>query len=118
MFSCYEKCVWDRERTEKVRQELMRFNELLGLMRGKLVAGERTYQELFAGLAPEELAGLNHKEVQCKLAEQLDDLTPLKQAVTEMRFGARELEKGFSELSGIIAETPDSSDEEGEGASR
>jgi predicted nuclease with TOPRIM domain len=99
-----------RERTEKVRQEIMRLNELLGLMRGKLARGERAYEELFAGLTSKETAGLNHKEVQWLVAEQLEDLTPLKDAVSMLRFDARELEKAFAELHGIIEQTPDAMD--------
>ena len=97
----------DSERTEKVRQELMRLHELLALMRSKLGAGERAYEELFAGFAPDEIAELKHKDLQWKLAERLADLEPLRQAVSWMRFEARELEKAFAELDAIIAATPD-----------
>jgi hypothetical protein len=100
--------VSDRERTEKVRQEIMRFDELLGIMRGRLAEGERAYEALFAGFTAEEREGMKHKDLQWKLAEQIDDLTPLKRAVSQMRFGARELEKAFEELYDIIASTPDS----------
>ncbi len=88
----------------------MRLNELLGLMRGKLADGEHAYAALFAGLGKEDTAGLNHKEVQWKVAEQLDDLTPLKEAVGKLRFDSRELEKAFAELYDIIVRTPDSMD--------
>lgn len=98
----------DRERTEKVRQEIMRFNEILGLMRARLAQGERAYQELFAGFSAEEAAATHHKELQRKVAEQLEDLTPLRDAVSKLRFDARELEKASAELYDIIAHTPDS----------
>lgn len=97
----------DRERTEKVRQELMRLNELLGIMRGRLTDGERAYAELFTGLSPEQSATMNHKQQQWEVAERFEDLQPLKDIVSALRFGARELEKGFAELGGIIESTPD-----------
>ncbi len=97
----------DRERTEKVRQELMRLNELLGLMRGKLVEGERAYAELFTGFPADTVSSLKHKDLQWQLAEQLADLTALKQTVGTLRFDARELEKAFAELYTIIDQTPD-----------
>ena len=100
----------DRERTEKVRQELMRYNELLGIMRGRLADGQRAYEELFAGFLPDEMATTKHKDLQWKLAEQMDDLTPLAQAVSQLRFDARELEKAFAELHAIIDATPDLTD--------
>jgi hypothetical protein len=97
----------DQERTEKVRQEVMRLNELLGIMRRKLADGELAYAELFASFTSDESATMNHKDLQWKLAEQMDDLSPLKQIVSKMRFDARELEKAFAELYDIVAMTPD-----------
>lgn len=97
----------DQERTEKVRQEIMRLNELLGIMRGKLADGERAYDALFAGFTPDESAAMNHKNLQWKLAEQMEDLTSLKQVVSKLRFDARELEKAFAELYDIVVMTPD-----------
>jgi hypothetical protein len=97
----------DREHTEKVRQEIMRFNELLGIMRGHLTAGERAYDALFAAFTPEERDATKHKDLQWKLAEQMHDLTPLERAVSNMRFASRELEKAFEELYDIIAATED-----------
>lgn len=96
----------DPERTEKVRQELMRFSELLGIMRNRLADGERAYDALFACIPPDERARMKHKDLQWNLAEQMDDLTPLAQEVSTMRFAARELEKGFAELHAIISATP------------
>lgn len=88
----------------------MRFNELLGLMRGKLAEGERAYLSLFSGFSQNEIATTNHKDLQWKLAEQLDDLGLLEESVAKMRFDARELEKAFAELGGIIARTPGAMD--------
>jgi hypothetical protein len=99
-----------RERTEKVRQQLMRLNELLGQMRGRLAEGERAYQVLFASIAKEETDGLNHKEVQWKVAERLDDLTPLSETVGMLRFSSREQEKAFAELHEIIERTASAMD--------
>ena len=100
----------DLERTEKVRQELMRFNELLGIMRNRLADGEQAYSLLYAGIPPHERERTNHKDLQWKLAEQLDDLTPLAQATSMMRFATRELEKAFAELHAIISATPPAAD--------
>lgn len=100
----------DRERTEKVRQEVMRLNELLGIMRRKLADGELAYAALFAGIPPAESAAMHHKDLQWKLAEQMDDLSPLKEIVSKLRFEARELEKAFAELYDIVAMTPDEMD--------
>ena len=100
----------DQERTEKVRQEVMRLNELLGIMRRQLADGERAYDALFAGFTPDESAAMKHKDLQWKLAEQMDDLSPLKEIVSKLRFEARELEKAFAELYDIVAMTPDAMD--------
>lgn len=99
-----------RERSEKVRQQIMRLNELLGLWRSKLLAGERAYDELFSGLDPEETRDLHSKERQWRLAEQLQDLSPLADAVGALRFDARELERAFAELQAIILHTPNDED--------
>jgi hypothetical protein len=64
--------------------------------------GDRAYNALFASFTPQEIEAIKHKDLQWKLAEQLDDLTELKRAVSKMRFAARELEKGFEELYDII----------------
>lgn len=100
----------DNEHTEKVRQEIMRFNELLGIMRGHLSSGERAYDALFASFTPEERENTKHKDLQWKLAEQMSDLTPLERAVSNMRFASRELEKAFEELYDIIATTEEISE--------
>jgi hypothetical protein len=92
-----------REQVEKVRQEIMRFRELLDLMRIDLETGERAYKKLFAGLSADEIAGLKEKDVQWKLAETMvNDLTPLSDAVIETRFNARNLERSFEELYDVI----------------
>jgi hypothetical protein len=71
-----------------------------------VAAGERAYEELFTDLAPEDRARLGHKDLQWKAAEQLSDLSPLRQAVAQLRFDTREMEKAFAELYDIIAATP------------
>lgn len=96
----------DHEDIEKVRQEIMRFRELLNIMRQKLESGERAYNKLFSNFSPEEMQGIKEKDLQWKLAEQIiDDLSPLEKAVMQSRFDARELEKAFEELYDIIAAT-------------
>jgi hypothetical protein len=91
---------------EKVRQEIMRFKELLGVMRGNLEDGERTYAKLFADFSAEEMAGTKEKDLQWKLAERMvDDVSVLGTSAGQMRFRARNLERAFEELQDIIAAT-------------
>jgi hypothetical protein len=93
----------DPEEIEKVRQEIMRFRELLNIMRQRLENGERAYSQLFSNFSVEEMQGVKEKDLQWKLAEEIiDDLSPLRKAVMTARFDARELEKAFEELYDII----------------
>lgn len=93
----------NHERTEKVRQEIMRFRELLTIMRERLNRAERRYADLFAGLPTNEVAGLKEKDLQWKAAESLlADDSALGKAVLQARFDARELERAFEELYDII----------------
>jgi hypothetical protein len=86
-----------------VRQEIMRFRELLNVMRGHLEYGEREYTKLFSVLSPEDIQGMKEKDVQWQLAEQLvSDVSSLSKAVGHMRFEARNLEHAFEELYDII----------------
>jgi len=94
--------VGNPEHIEKVRQEIMRFRELLDVMALKLRDGERAYECLFAVLPP-ETAQLREKDRQTKLAEHLfGNLQPLSRAVVKAQFDAREMERAFEELHGII----------------
>src|SRR5947209_457819 len=96
------------EDIEKVRQEIMRFRELLNVMREKLQDGERAYAQLFSQFSPEEMKKTREKDLQWQLAQQIiDDLSPLKKAVMQMRFEARNLEHGFEELYNIIVTMPE-----------
>ena|SRR5579859_4088117 len=96
----------EREDIEKVRQEIMRFRELLDIMCQRLDAGERAYAQLFANCSLEDVQRLKTKDLQWKAAEQMiDDLTPLRRAVAQMHYEARNLERDFEELHGIVAST-------------
>lgn len=90
----------DREAVEKVRQEIMRFRELLTIMRGNLESGERSYAKLFSRFSAEEMAAGKEKDMQWKAAEAMgpDEISALGGSVMQMRFHARELEKNFEEL--------------------
>jgi hypothetical protein len=100
------------EQFEKARQEVMRFRELLDIMRGNLEYGERAYAALFANIPADELAGLKEKERQGKAGERLlADKTPISQAALDMRFYARELERAFEEFYNIIATEYEPDDE-------
>lgn len=94
----------DREEIEKVRQEIMRFRELLTLMKGYQQRGEQSYERLFSRFPAEETAGVKEKDLQWKLAETMTpaDLDALARMAGEMRFHARELEQNFEALQGTI----------------
>ncbi len=98
----------NHEEIEKVRQEIMRFNELLHIMRRKLEYAERAYTRLFENCDPEDVKNLKEKDLQWKVAEQLvHDLSPLSIAVVQAQFDAREMERAFEELYNIIVTVPD-----------
>jgi hypothetical protein len=94
----------DHEQIERVRQQIMRLRELLTIMSKSVDNGEKAYARLFALLSEEEKSGLKEKDLQWKAAERMiGDLTPLKSAAMDLRFGARELERNFEQLYDIIA---------------
>jgi 3-methyladenine DNA glycosylase Tag len=91
------------EHIEKVRQEIMRFRELLNVMHERLQHGEQAYTRLFSRFPPDEIAGMKEKDLQWRLAEtMIADVSPLSKAVIQMRFDARELERAFEELYDVI----------------
>ena len=93
----------DREEIEKVRQEIMRFRELLNIMRQKLEDGEQAYTQLMSKYSAEDAKSLKHKDLQWKIAEQIiHEPSALSNAVIRARFDARELERNFEELYDII----------------
>lgn len=88
---------------ERVRQQIMRFHELLDVTQARLDEQRRDYEALFASLPVDAIAGLREKDAQWKLAEaMLDDTTPLQKAVLRARFDCRELMHAYDELHGII----------------
>ena len=98
----------DREDIEKVRQEIMRFHELLIIMGEKLQNGERAYAQLFAKVSPEDMATMKEKDLQWTIAQQIiDDLAPLRKAVLQARLDTRDLEHNFEELYNIIVSVPE-----------
>lgn len=99
------------ENVERVRQMIMRFRELLDIMRQTVDAGDKVYAALFKALDPEKTNGLREKDIQRLLAQQMiQDLTPLSVAVGNVRFDAREIERAFAELYDII-QTPHPEDD-------
>ncbi|HVU15167.1 MAG TPA: hypothetical protein VHD90_28030 [Phototrophicaceae bacterium] len=87
------------EDIEKMRQGIMRFRELLDLMRDQLEEGERAYAQLFAHRSAEEKTALKEKELQGRAAlDLLDDPSPLGNAAVNLRFAARNLERDFEQL--------------------
>jgi Lon protease-like protein len=98
----------NEEDIERLRQAIMRFRELLDLMSAKLEDGERAYASLFAEFTPEEQAAMKEKDLQWKAAEGLIDdaaaIASFGRAAMNMRFEARELERAFDDLYGVIGE--------------
>jgi hypothetical protein len=91
------------EEIEKVRQEIMRFHELLNIMRQNLDDGERAYAQLFSNCSPEDMKNMKQKDLQWKVAEEMvGDVSQLQRAVSHLRFDARNLEHAFEELHDII----------------
>lgn len=90
---------YNTEDIEKVRQAIMRFRELLDIMRLHLVEAERAYEGLFAKYGPDQSEGMEVKKIQWAIAERIvHDPKDLTTAVMQTRFDARELEKAFEEL--------------------
>ncbi len=99
--------IQDSEYTEKVRQAIMRFRELLNIMQDQLQDGERAYKRLFSACSPDDLKTMKEKDLQWQAAQQIiTDLTPLRRAVMNMRYEARQMEIGFEELYNNIAPGP------------
>lgn len=89
----------DPEQVEKVRQGIMRFRELLNILRLRLEAGEAAYARLFAGYPPEVVNGMPEKALQGLLARDIvQDTSALRKAILQARFDARDLERAFEEL--------------------
>jgi hypothetical protein len=91
------------EEIEKIRQEIMRFRELLNIMGQQKESGDQAYARLFVACSPEEIRDVKEKDLQWKVAEaMLGDVSQLSLAVLQMRLAARELESAFEELYDII----------------
>ncbi len=100
----------NHEQIEKVRQEIMRFRELLNIMRLKLDESERDYARLFANCSPEDKQRLKEKDLQWLVATQIvGDLKGLSRMAATAQFNAREMMRAFEELHDIIVtvEEPD-----------
>jgi uncharacterized protein YhaN len=89
---------------EKIRQAIMRYRELLDLLRAQLEHSERAYARLFNGIDTDTRSTLPEKALQGEAARlALADLEPLRRAVLHMQFEMRGFEQGFEELYGKIA---------------
>jgi hypothetical protein len=90
------------EDVEKVRQGIMRFRELLDIMRMRVEQGEKEYERLFPDGLPEEM---REKDRQTQAAYALvNNRKPLENAVLNMHFHARDLERAFEEIHHRIVE--------------
>lgn len=91
------------EDIERVRQAIMRFRELLDIMRSNLEDSEALYTSLFSAFTAEEIANTRQKDMQGKAALQMiGDISPLSRAVNHVYFDVHEMERAFDELQGII----------------
>lgn len=87
------------EEIEKFRQGIMRFRELLDIMRMHLAEGEKAYEGLFAKYVPDERDSMEVKKLQWLIAERiLEQPSELTRAIMQIQFDARELERAFEEL--------------------
>lgn len=97
------------EEIEKVRQEIMRFRELLNIMRKNLDDGERNYAALFSNVSSEEMKAMKKKDLQRKVAEEIigdaSQFSRLRKSVSSLWFNTHNLEKALDELQGIIGYT-------------
>ncbi|MBE2271708.1 MAG: hypothetical protein IAE80_25970 [Anaerolinea sp.] len=101
------KTVQNPEQIEKLRQGVMRFRELLDVLRARVDDGDRMYARLFAALSDEDKQGKKEKDLQTLVAYQLtEDSEPLTRAVLHMQYNAREFEQAFEELYYIITAPP------------
>lgn len=94
----------EHESQERMRQAVMRYRELLDVMRLRLEAGERAYNALFAPLSEDERA-LPEKQQQGIVGRlALQDRTALERAVLHMHFECRDLQKAFEDLHFIVVD--------------
>lgn len=94
------------EKIERVRQQIMRFQELLELTRHQLEQSQQAYDALFDHCATADRQTLPIKQQQWKIAEQIvDDPAELRDAVLNTHFNLREMKKAFSELHDLIIQT-------------
>jgi hypothetical protein len=87
------------EQIEKTRQAIMRFRELLDIMKGEIEAAEATYQAFFDQCTPEQKATMKEKDLQLQAAyTHVEDPSAIAKAAGNMRFVARNLERDFEQL--------------------
>lgn len=96
-----------QEDTEKIRQAIMRYQELMELLQQRFASGKKRYEALFSAIPAEQRATLHEKALQREAAViALEDLEPLRRTVLQMMLGMRDLHREFEELYNNIA--PDS----------
>ena len=93
----------DDEQVEKIRQAIMRYRELLDVLKARTEHAERRYSALFAQLSAEQM-NLPEKARQGAAALiALEDLDPLRRALLGAQFDLRDLERAFEETYHHIA---------------
>ncbi|MDX2161049.1 MAG: hypothetical protein SF162_06960 [bacterium] len=92
------------EQIEQVRQAIMRYRELLDVLRERTAQAEKAYSALFAAIPPEQRESLTEKLLQREAALiALEDMEPLRRALLRAQFDLRDLERAFEETYGNIA---------------
>lgn len=92
------------EQIEKIRQAIMRYRELLDILKRCTEEGEQDYDKLFENLKEDQKTNLEEKKRQRQAAIiALDDLTPLRRAILRLRFEMRDMEQAFEALYNNIA---------------
>ena len=87
------------EQIEKTRQAIMRFRELLDIMKGELEQGEEYYRQFFEQCTPEQKATMKDKDLQLQAAYyHVEDPSAIVKAAGHMRFITRNLEHDFEQL--------------------
>jgi hypothetical protein len=99
----------DKSVVEKARQAIMRYQEMLAMMREQLEMGEQMYLRMMQQYAADAPSEMKEKDRQRRMAENMvEDMTPLMRAVNMMRFYVHDLDRAFEELQGVLyAEKPD-----------
>ncbi|MFW5709412.1 MAG: hypothetical protein ACOCX5_04240 [Chloroflexota bacterium] len=92
------------EQTEKIRQAIMRYRELLDLLDAQVKQAESNYVALFDQVPSRLKVDLVEKDLQREAALiAVQDMEPLRRYILQVRFNMRDMERAFEELFDNIA---------------